>query len=118
VVEKAVEYGKEGILNGFDFWGLGNIAQGSKVLGSISSTQKKKKTCDREELTGHWCSFFFGSAGIWTQGLHLKPHHQLFFVLGFYMIGSCLANCLFWLALSLDLLISASCIARITGASH
>jgi hypothetical protein len=34
-------------------------------------------------------SFFFGSTGIGTQGLHLEPLHQPFFVLGFFKIGSC-----------------------------
>jgi hypothetical protein len=28
------------------------------------------------------------SAGAWTQGLHLEPLHQPFFVMGFFEIGS------------------------------
>jgi hypothetical protein len=32
--------------------------------------------------------FFFCGAGVWTQGLHLEPLHQLFFVQGFFKIGS------------------------------
>jgi hypothetical protein len=32
-------------------------------------------------------SFFF-STGVWTQGLHLEPLWQSFFVKGFFKIGS------------------------------
>jgi hypothetical protein len=59
--------------------------------------------------------FFFCDAGAWTQGLHLKPLHQLcdrFFwdpVSGTICVG--------WLHTTV-LLISASWVARITGLSH
>jgi hypothetical protein len=32
--------------------------------------------------------FFFGGTRAWTQGLHLEPLHQLFFVMGFFKIGA------------------------------
>jgi hypothetical protein len=32
--------------------------------------------------------FFFFQYGICTQGLHLEPIHQPFFVMGFFKIGS------------------------------
>jgi hypothetical protein len=32
--------------------------------------------------------FWGGGTGAWTQGLHLEPFHQPFFVLGFLKIGS------------------------------
>jgi hypothetical protein len=28
--------------------------------------------------------FFFCSSGVWTQGLHLEPPYQPFFVMGFF----------------------------------
>jgi hypothetical protein len=31
---------------------------------------------------------FFGSTEVWTQGLHLEPLHQPFFVKGFFKLGS------------------------------
>jgi hypothetical protein len=34
-------------------------------------------------------SFLFFSIGAGTQGLHLEPLHQPFFVKGFFEIGSC-----------------------------
>jgi hypothetical protein len=33
--------------------------------------------------------FFFGSTGVWTQGLLLKPLHKSFFVMGLLKVGSC-----------------------------
>jgi hypothetical protein len=57
--------------------------------------------------------FFFFSAGIWTQGLHLEPLHQPFFVMGFFEIGSC--KLFAWAGFKLQ---STSWIARITCMSH
>jgi hypothetical protein len=31
--------------------------------------------------------FFFFGTGAWTQGLHFKPLHQPFFVMGIFEIG-------------------------------
>jgi hypothetical protein len=62
--------------------------------------------------------FLFCSTGVWTQGLHLEPLHQPFFVKRFFEIGSCeLFIYLGWLQTAI-LLISASWVARITGVSH
>jgi hypothetical protein len=58
---------------------------------------------------------YFGSRA-WTQGLHLKPLHQPFFVMGFFDRDSW-TICLGWLW-STILLISASWVARITGLLH
>jgi hypothetical protein len=33
-------------------------------------------------------SLFFCGTGVWTQGLHLEPLHQPFFVMDFFEIGS------------------------------
>jgi hypothetical protein len=60
--------------------------------------------------------FFFCGDGIWTQGLHLKPLHQPFFVKGFFEIGSW-TICPGWLW-TVILLISAPWVAKITGMSH
>jgi hypothetical protein len=64
-----------------------------------------------------WFFFFLCGTGAWTQGLHLEPFHQPFFVKGFFEIGSRRTMCLGWLGTSI-LLISASWLARITGMSH
>jgi hypothetical protein len=61
--------------------------------------------------------FIFCSTGIWTQGLHLEPPHQPFFVMGFFEIGSCELFAWGWLW-TVILLISASWVAGITGVSH
>jgi hypothetical protein len=83
VVEKAVEYGKEGILNGFDFWGLGNIAQGSKVLGSISSTQKKKKLVTEKSWQVTDALFFLVVLGFELRAYTLSHTTSSFLCWGF-----------------------------------
>jgi hypothetical protein len=60
-------------------------------------------------------SFFFfflmgGSTGAWTQGLHLEPLPQPFFVMSFFEVGGSWTICLGWLP--------ASWVARIIGVSH
>jgi hypothetical protein len=63
-----------------------------------------------------WFSFFC-SIGIWTQGLTLfEPLCQPFFVLNIFEIRSCELSCPSW-PQTVILLISASCVARITGVS-
>jgi hypothetical protein len=52
------------------------------------------------------CVCVYGT-GAWTQGLHLKPLHQHFFVKGFFW-ERVSQNYLPWLALNVILLISAS----------
>jgi hypothetical protein len=62
--------------------------------------------------------FCFSDTGAWTQGLHLKPLHQPYFV-GFFKIGHRVSRtiCLDRLRTSI-LLISASWVTRIIGMSH
>jgi hypothetical protein len=64
-----------------------------------------------------WLSYplviFFFSTRVWTQGLHLEPLHQSFFVCDRVLQTICW-GCL-WTAI---LLISASWVARISGMSH
>jgi hypothetical protein len=55
--------------------------------------------------------------GAWTQGLHLEPLHQPFFVEGFFRDRVSWIVCPGWLW-TVILLISASWVARITGVSH
>jgi hypothetical protein len=59
------------------------------------------------------CNFFF-STGAWTQGLHLEPLHQPFFVIVFFQLGNYLPG----LALNHDLPDISSWVARITGVNH
>jgi hypothetical protein len=61
--------------------------------------------------------FFFCSTCVWTQGLHLEPFHQPFFMKGFFEIGSHELFASGWLQTPI-LLISASWVSRITGMSH
>jgi hypothetical protein len=62
--------------------------------------------------------FFFCSTGAWTQGLHLEPLHQPFFVIFFFFeIRVLWITCLGWLR-TLALLISASWVAGITNVNH
>jgi hypothetical protein len=60
--------------------------------------------------------FFFSATGAWTQGLHLEPLHQPFFVKGFFKIGSC--GLFAEAGFKPILLISAFWVARIIGVSH
>jgi hypothetical protein len=39
-------------------------------------------------FVGLFLFLFFCGTGVWTQGLHLEPLHQPFFVMGFFKIGS------------------------------
>jgi hypothetical protein len=61
--------------------------------------------------------FFFHCSGVWTQGLHLEPFHQSFFVMGFFRDRVLQTICLGWLQ-TVILLISASLVARITDRTH
>jgi hypothetical protein len=58
--------------------------------------------------------FFFCSTWVWTQGLHLEPHHQPCFVLGVFKIRGSQTIYLGWFR-TVILLISASWLTRITG---
>jgi hypothetical protein len=60
--------------------------------------------------------YLFSYTRIWTQGLHLEPLHQPFFVMGFFQDRVSQIFCLNWLRATV-LLISASWVARITGVS-
>jgi hypothetical protein len=60
--------------------------------------------------------FFNNCTSAWTQGLHLEPLHQPFFVMGFFRIGSCKVYVPGWLQTTI--LISAPWVARITGMSQ
>jgi hypothetical protein len=60
---------------------------------------------------------FFCGTGVWTQGLHLEPLCQAFFVKGFFR-DRVLKTTWPGLASTPILLISASWVARITGVSH
>jgi hypothetical protein len=61
--------------------------------------------------------FFFCSNGVLTQGLHLEPLHQPFYVMSLLVIVS--HDLFTWTGIeSLILLISASLVDRITGMSH
>jgi hypothetical protein len=62
-------------------------------------------------------SVLFCGAGVWTQGLHFEPLHQLFFCDGFFKIGSCELTDPGLLRIMI-LLISASWIAKITGLNY
>jgi hypothetical protein len=57
------------------------------------------------------------STVVWTQGLHLEPFHQPFFVLNIFEIGSGKLSSQGWPWTAI-LLISASRVARITGPWH
>jgi hypothetical protein len=59
--------------------------------------------------------FFFGSTGLWTQGLHLEPLHLVIFI--FFLVRVWWTIWLGWLP-SAILLISASWVAGITGVSR
>jgi hypothetical protein len=62
------------------------------------------------------CFFFFFSTGVWTQGLHLEPLHQPFFVRVFWeMVSGTICPGWLW---TMIFLISASQVARITGVSY
>jgi hypothetical protein len=61
--------------------------------------------------------FFFCSTGVWTQGLHLEPLHQPFFVMRFFWHRVSQTICPCWFQ-TMILLISVSWVARITGVSH
>jgi hypothetical protein len=61
------------------------------------------------------CTSCLFGIGVWTQGLHLKPLHQSFFMMGFFFELE--LSCLGWLQTSI-LLKSASWVARITEVSH
>jgi hypothetical protein len=60
---------------------------------------------------------FFCDTGVWTQGLHLEPLQQSFFVKRFFETGSHKLFARGWLQ-TMILLISASWEARITDVSH
>jgi hypothetical protein len=57
------------------------------------------------------------STGFWTQGLHLEPLYQPFFVRGFFKIRSPKLFVPGWLW-TVILLLSASQVAKITDMSH
>jgi hypothetical protein len=62
--------------------------------------------------------FVFCGTGVWIQGLHLKPLHQPFFMVGFFFeIGSQELFPQGWLWITI-LLISASWVDKITGVNH
>jgi hypothetical protein len=60
---------------------------------------------------------FFCSTGVWTQGLHLVPLHQPFFMIFFFEIGCSKPIFPGWLQ-TIVLLNSAPWVARITGVSY
>jgi hypothetical protein len=62
-------------------------------------------------------TFFFHGAGVWTQGLHLEPLHQLLFVVDYFQDRVSGTVCMGWLW-TMILLISASWVVRITAFSH
>jgi hypothetical protein len=63
--------------------------------------------------------FFFCSAWAWTQGLHLEPLHQPFFVMVFFFFflkkSKPFLRSWFWISTPL---VSASWVARIIGVNH
>jgi hypothetical protein len=61
---------------------------------------------------------FFFSTRAWSQGLHLEPFHQPFFVMGVFKIGSRELFACAGFEPAAILLISASWVARITGVSR
>jgi hypothetical protein len=67
---------------------LGNI--GRPHLKPASQTKFLSAACFQViATTAIWRSgFLFFQDWTWTQGLHLEPLHQLFFVMGFFEIGS------------------------------
>jgi hypothetical protein len=70
-------------------------------------------------LASYKPNIFWGGAGtgVWTNGLHLEPLHQSFFLMGFSRYG--FKNYIAWVWLqTVILLISDSWEARITGVSH
>jgi hypothetical protein len=54
--------------------------------------------------------------GVWTQGLHLEPLHQPFFVMGFVQDRVVWTICLGW-PQTMILLSFVSWVARLTGVS-
>jgi hypothetical protein len=64
-----------------------------------------------------FCFVLFCCTGVWTQGLHLEPLHQPFFVMDFFWDRVSWTICLGWLWTSI-LPISPSQVARITGISE
>jgi hypothetical protein len=70
-----------------------------------------------DKILNFFFFFFFWCAGVWTQGLHLEPLHQPFFCDGIFQDRVSWTICLDWFW-TVILLISASCVARITGVSH
>jgi hypothetical protein len=62
-------------------------------------------------------TFFSCGTGAWTQGLHLQPFHQAFFVRGFFQDRISRTIYVGWLWTAI-LLISASWVGRITDVSH
>jgi hypothetical protein len=67
-------------------------------------------------LATRWLFFFCGT-DVWTQGLHLEPLCQSFFVLSFFRDRVLWTLCPGWLR-TMIVLISASWVARITEVSH
>jgi hypothetical protein len=98
--------------------GLSNSRRKYPDLGVYS-----KQTVDLAQviihffLTSYPNFFFFCFTEAWTQGLHLEPHHQPFFVKGFFKMSSHGTICPGWLW-TMIFLISASWVARITGVSY
>jgi hypothetical protein len=80
----------------------------------------QSKIPGQEKLQFFFCFcgfFFFCSTRPWTQGLHLEPLHQPYFVMGFFRDRVSWTICPSWFW-TMILLISASWVARITGMSH
>jgi hypothetical protein len=80
----------------FGPWSIGPTAHGSVVRQTIMVDRVQRQTYSPQ---GHWEAerdrqgqgklslfFFFCSVGVWTQGLHLEPLHQPFFVKVFFEI--------------------------------
>jgi hypothetical protein len=100
----------------FCFWGrvsqvpLLGWPQTHSLLPCVLSSWDFRCAQPWPRLTQQFTLFFLeGGTGAWTQGLHLEPLHQPFFVMGFFEIGS---RKLFPWA-GLILLISAFWVARI-----
>jgi hypothetical protein len=75
-------------------------------------------TTDYFDLFLHYVLFFGGGrrkgTRVWTQGLHLEPLHQPFFMIFFFRDRVSQSICPGWLPVTV-LLISASWVVRITG---
>jgi hypothetical protein len=80
-------------------WKIMNEAQTILRQGIIITFAALLVSPGKAKATTSLFFFFFFSTGVWLQGLHLEPLHQLFFVMFFFKIVSHGTICPGWLEL-------------------